>query len=232
MRKLLFAALAFGSAATVRADIVPGILFNNGSQALNIQGTIGSGTDYAFLDIDFAQNSSPGPAYTFEYKFNPTSPPETETQMISDIAAATAKTALPLAVSSDQTFGQTGDYSFNYAGNTGLQPGYDSLGNYFYWASYFGQYNAASQSIAWEFAPTGTDDTPLGYYNYTEDNNFNVTYLPPFQDGLFYGFTVNEYPGNEITPNVALANVPEPATGALIFGIASCFLLKRNQLSR
>jgi hypothetical protein len=200
------------------AEPVNSINFPNG-QVLDIQGSVGSGPNSAFLAIDFSNNAPPGPAYAWQYNWTGTS---TELGMLNAIGAAdSALTVVP-----DPTYGYDFIDNFNYGTNIGSAQPFPASGSYSFWASYIGQYDSGTQSVNWVFAPSGADLLNLGdLYDASGD------LLASGQEGLLYGWTINgEFQTTNLTPNLP-TTVPEPATFGLLLLTGLGFLGTRQGFS-
>jgi hypothetical protein len=209
-RACLIAAFAAGAISVASATPVPSVVFADGN-VLNIEGVVGSGPNNAYLVVDYSNNDPVGPSFAWEYQWANGATPS-ETDMINAVTAATS-----LVATDDPTFlPATAIENFAYEGNTDGTSLPDFAGAT-YWGDYLLQYSSADDSVQNEYSPSGPDDTPLGYYNYTEDEDFNVTWEGPQENGLFYGWAVN---GNsldapEVVPNLPEIAGPEPASAAL-----------------
>lgn len=211
----------FGWSGTVASgNLVTNIQFPDGN-VLNVLGTVGSGPNAAYLDVDFSNNTPAGPAFAWQYNWSGTA---TETDMLNAVAAADSK----FSIVWDPTYAGFVD-NFNYGSNIGSASPWLSNG-YSYWSAYIGSYDAtdstysSTQNVNWVYAPSGSDDLNLGDLY---DDNGNL--LQSNVEGLLYGWTINgEYQTSDLTPVLPEAAVPEPMSIAL-FAPAGIVLLMRRR---
>ena len=197
-----------------KAAPVDSIQFFDGN-VLNIQGTYGSGSDSAYLVVDFPS----GPDYAWELNWNPATTVN-GWQMMEDIAGqsvlSTSGTPGTTNVSNptgDPNFTVTAEFfsSFNEHQITNMQ--YGSTVGVNDWDFYTGSYNAANlsatdpQGIAWKSASAGIDEANLS-------------------NGELIGWVdIFPHPPNPVAPEIA---VPEPASGAMLLIMAALLLCRRS----
>ncbi len=191
---------------SARATPVDSIALGNG-QVLSIQGDVGTGSNTAFLVVDFTYNTPAGPSYAWEYNWSGT---QYESDMISAVAASSS-----LAVFYDPTYGSALIDNFNYGTNVGsadYNGATDPTGS-IYWANYYAPYDSSTKSVDFALAPLGNTTMQLGTLY---DSSGNPTGSAP---DMFYGWTINDYPTVSAVPNVP--TVPEPRTLTIVvLGIA------------
>lgn len=217
---VLLAALGW-PASKVSGTPITTIGFPDG-KVLDVLGTVGSGPNRAYLDIDFSNNSPAGPAYAWQYNWSGTA---SETDMLNAVAAADGK----FNIAWDPNYAGFVD-NFNYGSNIGSASPWLSSG-YSYWSSTIGSYDSrdsaysSTQNVHWVYAPSGTDSTTLG--NVYDDNGNLVS--SGAQD-LLYGWTINgEYQTTNLEPVLPEASsVPEPISLGLFAPVGIVLLARRR----
>jgi hypothetical protein len=225
VRAALTAAIISGAATARVASAGSSVELGNGT-ALNIQSTVGSGSNTAYLAIDFSNNTPPGPAYAWQYDYNSTDAsgsPTSEADMLTAVAAEDPELTVV-----DETYPGFID-NFNYGTNIGSAQAF-AASDYSYWANYIGQYDstdstyATTQNVNWLFAPYGEDETTLGDLY---DANGDV--LGTGVQGLLYGWTINgEFQTTNLTPDLPIS-VPEPASFGLLVVVGVSLLIGRRR---
>jgi hypothetical protein len=221
---LIAAAVGIGGISVAAGKPAITISFPDGN-VLSVLGSAGSGSNTAFLAVDFSNNTPSGPSFAWQYNWNGSA---SEYDMVTAVEADSALTVAPVLTG-------TSDFVDNF--NYGLLLGStDSTGDpYSYWGSWIGQNDttdssySATQNMNWVFAPLGVDDLNLGDFY---DNNGDL--LSSGNEGLVYGWTVtteaDDDNGDDPVPILPETSVPEP-TGALLITAGLLTLRRARGLS-
>ena len=204
------------------ANPISTIQFPDG-KVLDVLGTVGTGPNTAYLDIDFSSNTPAGPAYAWQFNWSGTA---NETSMLNAIDAADSN----FSIVWDSNYAGFID-NFNYGGNVGAASPFLSDG-FSYWASYIGSYNAkdstnsTTQNVNWVYAPLGADGLTLGD---VYDNSGNL--LKAGVQGLLYGWTINgEFQTTNLTPTLPeVSAAPEPGSLAIVVLGGIGLLMRRRK---
>jgi hypothetical protein len=221
LRLIVLATVSLGTSVVALGDPIPTIQFPDG-KVLNVVGTVGSGPNAAYLDVDFSNNTPAGPAFAWQFNWSGSA---TASDMLNAVAAADSQ----FTVVWDSAYAGFID-NFNYGGNIGAADPF-AADNFSYWSSYIGTYDskdatyASTQNINWVYAPSGANALTLGDL-YDGDGNL----LGSGVQGLFYGWTINgEYQTSNLTPNLPEVAVPEPACVGWVGAPAVALLARRRR---
>jgi hypothetical protein len=211
---ILISCLVLTLASATKAGPVDSIQFFDGN-ALNIQGTYGSGADSAYLVVDFAS----GPDYAWQLNWNP-STSVNGWQLMQDIAGqsilSTSGTPGTTTVSNpagDPNLTLTAEFFSSFNEHQILNMKYGSTSGVNDWDFDTGTYNPANlsaadpQGITWKSSGVGIDAINLS-------NNEFVGWVDVFP-----------HPPTPVAPE---APVPEPASGVMLLISAGLLLRRRS----
>jgi hypothetical protein len=198
--------------STVQASPINTIQFEDGN-ALNIEGSYGSGADTAYIAIDF---NNAGVTYAWQFNWDP-STPINGWQAMEDLAGQSVLITSPATTTTnvsnpggDPNLTINATYYNSFAEHLITNMQYGSTAGINAWDFYLGTYNAASvsagnpQGMSWTAPGVGVDDETLS-------------------NGEFLGWEdVLHHP-----PVPTLAETPEPRAAVLLVIMGAWMLTRR-----